>query len=174
MSWASGVIIRGARPDGSVEQIRFQPTLRSRVIPMLGAVVGVLMGTLMFMLTQHVGPSSIPLGQDMLGPMLAGVFGAGIVAPFNNSGVVLTPATLTAKRFGRGDVTLPWTAIEGFTLRRVMGTTVVVVHCSDHRRIRLHAPTGGFLGDPAFEAKYHTIGIWWTAARERANGDRPL
>ena len=174
MSWASGVTIRGIRPDGSVEQIRFTPTLRCRLLPLLAGPLGVLLGTLMFLLTSPGDASSLQPWRDILQPILAGTAGGGLVALSTNQGVTLRPDALVVHRLSRSQVTIPWTEITGFTLRDFLGSRQIVVHRSDGRRIRLRGPIGGFLGDPEFAAKYHTIGTWWLAGTGQATPSGPL
>lgn len=174
MSWASGVTVRGIRPDGSAEQIRFSPTLRNRLLQLLGVPLGVLLGALMVLLTAHGDTSSLRPWRDILQPILAGLGGAGLMSLFSNQGVTLRPDALVMHRFGSSRVTVPWPAIVGLTLRDFPGSRQIVIHRSDGRRTTLRAPTGGFLGDKEFEARYHTIGTWWLAGTGRATPSEPL
>ncbi len=174
VSWASGVTIRGVRPDGSAEQIRFRPILRTRLLPLLATPLGVLLGVLMSLLTSPGDASAVLPLWNLLRSVLAGLVGAGLVSLLNNQGVTLRPDALVVHRFGRARVTVPWTAIDGFTVRDVLSARQIVVHRSDGRRVHLRNPIGGFLGDPEFEAKYHTIGTWWLAGTGRATFSGPV
>jgi hypothetical protein len=174
VSWASGVTIGGIRPDGSAEQIRFRPTLRTRLLPLLAIPLGVLLGTLMALLTSHGDASAVLPLRNLLQPVLAGLGTTGLLSLLDNRGVTLRPDALVVHRFGRFRLTVPWTAIEGFTIRDVLSTQQIVVHRADGRRIRLRGPIGGFLGDPEFQAKYHTIGTWWLAGTGRATFSGPV
>lgn len=167
VTWVDGVTIRGARPDGSAEEIRFRPALRNRLVQLLAGPIGVLCGTGAFLVTQHGDIASLQFVRDVAGPMLATLVGAGSVHLVNSQGVTLTPGALVVHRFGKPRRVVPWAEIEGLSIRSVLSAEQIVLHrTGGRRRIRLAIPSGGFLGDPAFLTKYHTIGAWWLAGRQ--------
>jgi hypothetical protein len=161
MSWRDGVTIRATAVDGSVESIRFRHPMWQRLWPVLCVPVSVLFGAAAsgVLLISPDRPNAV------LGPMVMAMVGSTIGALSNrNRGVVLTPAALVVERLG-GRRTIPWSEIEGFTIREILGSRQVVVHRVKGRRLTLAAPIGGFLGDRDFDRKYHTIGQWWLICR---------
>lgn len=167
MTWVDGVTIRGAGPDGSAEEIRFRPALRNRLVQLLAGPIGVVCGTCAVLVTAHGDTASPQLLRDVAGPMLAGLVGAGSVHLLTSQGVTLTSRALIVHRFGKPRRVVPWTEIEGLSIRSVLTAEQIVLHrTGGRRRIRLAMPVGGFLGDPAFLTKYHTIGAWWLAGRQ--------
>jgi hypothetical protein len=92
-------------------------------------------------------------------------YAAVTAAIFRWQGVTLSREALTVD--GPRPRVIPWPDIEGISLERRWGGTVVVDETSG-RRTRLRAPTTGLLGwDRGFEAKYRTIGEWYRALRGR-------
>lgn len=93
-------------------------------------------------------------------------YAAVTAALFRWQGVTLSGAALTVD--GLRPRVIPWPDIEGISLERRWGGTVVVVDETSGGRTRLPAPTTGLLSwDRGFEAKYRTIGEWYLALRGR-------
>jgi hypothetical protein len=159
VGWRDGVAVHGLRPDGTAEEVGFRDPLPQQLqgflfVP-LGAFVGMaLQGTF---LVQNPGTVAMPFAAAALGGSI------GALIRCRNS-VRLTPEGLVVTRFGSGSC-LAWSQIEGFTVRRVLGSRVVLVHRADGRKTKLPVPIGGFLGDRNFDRKYHTIGQWWLNRR---------
>ncbi|MEY9836170.1 hypothetical protein [Streptacidiphilus sp. EB103A] len=161
MSWKDGVTIRGAAVDGSVESIRFRQPLRQLLLGLLFVPIGMLFGGLasgsLFTVVAHPAAFFAPaIGVPVVG--LVGFVVNGTRA------VSLTRDALVVERIG-GHRTIPWSEIEGFTIRELLGAKQIMVHRVKGRRVRLGAPIGGFLGDRDFDRKYHTIGQWWLTCR---------
>jgi hypothetical protein len=167
VSYADGVTIGGVGADGSVDWIRFRLPLRTRLIQLAMLPPSFLLGRLLFLVVSPEQASSFQIGRDILLPLLAGLVGGAAALLAKPTGVTLTPAALVVHRAARAPLSVPWGRIGGLTLRQALGSTQIVVHRSDARSLRLQAPVGGFLGDPAFDRKYRTISTWWESCRSR-------
>lgn len=161
MSWKDGVTIRGTAPDGSVESIRFRQPMWQQLTVLLAMPIGALLGGLasgsLFTVKDHPAAFFAPA----IGIPVAGLVGFVVNGARR---VSLTRDALVVERVG-GHRTIPWSEIEGFTIREFMGAQLIVVHRFKGRRVRLAVPSGGFLGDRDFDRKYHTIGQWWLTCR---------
>jgi hypothetical protein len=163
MTWADGVTIGGTRADGAVDRLRFRTPPLRRFLPMLAGPIGAVGGAVM--------AGALHADAFMLSFLLK-FTAAGLIiglpgAFFNGRGITLTPEALTVHRFRSR--TFLWPEIAGLTIHDgVMGSRQIVVHTVDGRRIKLISPLGGFLGDPRFLDKFHTVGQWWLAGRARS------
>jgi hypothetical protein len=155
--WREAVRRRRHETSQSPEKLRYRLTALQRMIPGLGAAIGVL-GAQVAGWANGEGP---PTGHELWDVIrVAVIVPTALLLLSRTYGVTITPSKVIAH--GTTRRTIPLIDIRLIRVENFMGSQTIVIHDVTGRRTRLRAPiTGPLHRDREFWVKFHAIGRWW-------------
>lgn len=157
MRWWRKVTRRRRCDTPQSEELRYRLTPLQRMIPGLGAPIGILGAQV----TIWANGEGLPTGHELWDVIRVAIgVPAALFFLSRPYGVTITPSAVIVHSPGRRTIKL--IDIRFIRVENYLGSQTIVIYDASGRRTRLRAPiTGPLYRDRQFWTKFHTIGQWW-------------